>query len=414
MKTRSKTNKKHKTNKNHKTKKYNRYSWKSLQKTNCMYVNKIKVNKNNIKLKKIALEEAITWPTQETDVNEKAPLEYLINQGKGYDKTNKLLDLTGLRLNEMNENNIQYQILSYTASGIQGLKYIANTTGQNGQVRKAIEVNNYMYNKIKENPFRFKAFATLPMSSPKHAVKELDRCVKDLGMVGVLLNGNDVIYKRGKHLLNQMLFYDTPQYDVFWQKLVDLDVPLYIHPRVYGSPSESVPDKYLDSFYRQYPQLPGSAWGFSIYLAQQILRLILSGVFDRFPKLKLILGHMGEILPWWADRFDHRLCTYKNELNQISKNILKNNKLPEFKIPKLTLREYLKQNIYVTTSGWFSDSALKYVIDVMGVDRVLFSIDYPYEQQKMASDWIDNVDLPLEQKEKIAYKNAAKLLKIKM
>jgi 2,3-dihydroxybenzoate decarboxylase len=132
------------------------------------------------------------------------------------------------------------------------------------------------------------------------------------------------------------------------------------------------------------------------------------------PKLKLILGHMGEILPWWADRFDHRLCIYKNELNQISKNILKNDKLPIFKIPKLTLREYLKQNIYVTTSGWFSDSALKYVIDVMGIDRVLFSIDYPYEEQKIASDWIDNLDLPLEQKEKIAYKNAAKLLKIKM
>ena len=95
----------------------------------------------------------------------------------------------------MNENNIQYQILSYTASGIQGLKYITNSSnGPNGQVKKAIEVNNYMFNKIKENPFRFKAFATLPLSSPKHAVKELDRCVKDLGLVGVLLNGNDVYF----------------------------------------------------------------------------------------------------------------------------------------------------------------------------------------------------------------------------
>lgn len=409
MKTRSKTNK------NNKTKKMNRYSWKSLQKTNCSFVNKIKVNKHNVKLKKIALEEAITWPEQANDVNEKSPLEYLIKSGKGYDKTNKLLEITGIRLNEMNENNIQYQILSYTATGIQGLKYMTNNTnGPNCQVKKAIEANNYMYNKIKENPTRFKAFATLPMSSPKYAAKELERCVKDLGMVGVLLNGNDVIYRKGKKLLNKMLFYDTPDYDVFWQKLVDLDVPLYIHPRVYGSPSESVPDKYLSMFYGEYPQLPGSAWGFSIYLAQHILRLILSGVFDRFPKLKLILGHLGEILPWWADRFDHRLCIYKNELNQINKNVLKNDKLKDFKLPKLTLREYLKQNIYVTTSGWFSDSALKYVIDVMGIDRVLFSIDYPYEEQKIASDWIDNLDLPLEQKEKIAYKNAAKLLKIKM
>ena len=409
MKTRNKTNKYNKTKKN------NKYSWKSLQKSNCMYVNKNKVNKHKTKLKKIALEEAIIWPTQPIDVNEKSPLEYLINTGKGYDKTNKLLETNGVRLKEMNENNVIYQVLSYTASGLQGLKYSVNEKNTpNNQVKKAIEINNYMYSKVKENPTRFKAFASLPMSSPKLAVKELERCVNELGMVGVLLNGNDAVYRNGKKLLNRMLFYDTPEYDVFWQKLVELDVPLYIHPRVYGSPSESIPDKYLSLFYNKYPELPGSAWGFSIYLAQHILRLILSGVFDRFPKLKLILGHMGEILPWWADRFDHRLCIYKNEMNQINKNVLKNDKLKPFNLPKLSLREYLKQNIYVTTSGWFSDSALKYVIDVMGVDRVLFSIDYPYEDQKIASDWIDNVDLPLEQKEKIAYKNAAKLLKIKM
>jgi len=363
---------------------------------------------NNVKLKKIALEEAIIWPSQTEDMSEKIPIEYLINTGKGYNKTNKLLDINGIRLKEMNKNNIIFQILSFTASGIQGLKSRSVKT----QIIKAQNANNYLYKQIKEYPDRFKAFATLPMQSPKAAVIELERCIKDLGMVGVLLNGNDIIYNKDNKSINKMLFYDTPNYDIFWKKLVELDVPLYIHPSVYGSPSESVPDKYLLKFYKEYPALPGSPWGFSIYLAQQILRLVLSGVFDRFPKLKVILGHMGEILPWWAERFDHRLCIYKNEMKQIDNSVLKKYKLKPFNLPKLSLREYLKQNIYVTTSGWFSDNALKYVIDIMGIDRVLFSIDYPYEDQKIASDWIDNVDLPLEQKEKIAYKNAAKLLKI--
>ena len=403
MKTRNKIIKINKTKKN-------KYSWISLQKNKCNYVNNTKVKKNKIKLKKIALEEAIIWPSQTKDIAELLPLEYLIHTGKGHNKINKLLDITGLRLKQMNDNNIIFQILSFTAPGIQGLR----TKTVNNQIITAQKANDYLYNKIKEYPNRFKAFATLPMQSPKDAVIELERCINDLGMVGVLLNGNDIIYENHSKLINKMLFYDTPDYDIFWKKLVELDVPLYIHPRVYGSPSESTPDKYLLNFYKEYPQLPGSAWGFSAYLAQQILRLVISGVFDRFPKLKLILGHMGELLPWWADRFDHRLCVYKNELKQINKNVLKKHKLKQSPLPKLTMREYLKQNIYVTTSGWFSDSALKYVIDIMGIDRVLFSIDYPYEDQKIASDWLDNIDLPLKQKEKIAYKNAAKLLKIKM
>jgi len=145
-----------------------------------------------------------------------------------------------------------------------------------------------------------------------------------------------------------------------------------------------------------------------------MMRLIISGIFDRFPKLKIILGHMGEILPWMAERFDHRVCMYKTNLKQISKNDFDKNLLKKFNIPKLSLTEYLRKNIYVTTSGWFSDDALKYVIKKMGIDRVLFSIDYPYEKQKIASEWIDNVPLSLKYKKKIAYENAAKLLKIKI
>lgn len=380
-------------------------SWGCLQKTGCAYINKGSVNVYKKKIKKIALEECIIYPTQTQDVNEEPPLEYYINIGEGYNKYNKLLDVTGLRLKEMKENNIIYQILSFTSAGIQNLYFYED------QVKKAKQYNNYMYKQIKNNPTKFKAFATLPMQDPVQATLELERCVKKLGFLGALINGNDVKYNKDG-TKNVALFYDTPDYDILWAKFVELDVPIYIHPRVYYTPTTTSPDPLMTDLYNQFPQFPGSAWGFSINLAQHVLRLVLSGVFDRFPNLKLILGHLGEALPWWAERFDHRLCVYKNELLQISKAKFKELGLPIFNIPKLTLTQYLKKNIYVTTSGWFSNDALEYVIKIMGIDRVMFSIDYPYENQYLASDWIDNLPLSHEHKEKIAYKTAAKLLKL--
>lgn len=399
----TKTIKKYTSNQN-KTKK--NYSWKNLQRVDCRYLENSKKKKNAIKLKKIALEEAIIWPTQDEDVQEDIPLEYVIVSGKGYDKTNRLLDIKDIRLKEMKKNNVICQIISPTASGIQSLNYKSHIY----PVQKSKEVNDYMYKSIKDDPKHFKAFAVLPMTHPKEAAEELERCVKELKMVGALINGNQLLYKNGKQ---EVLFYDTPEYDVLWKKFVELDVPLYIHPTVYSSPGGiEANDPDVLAFYKEYPQLPSSAWGFSINLAEHILRLVLSGVFDRFPKFKLILGHMGEVLPWWAERFDHRLCVYKQELKMISKSDFKKNNLHLFKIPKLTLTEYLRRNIYYTTSGWFSDAALIYLIDKVGIDRIMFSIDYPYEKQNIASEWMDNVPLPLKDREKIAYKNAKRILKI--
>ena len=390
--------------KNNKTKK--KYSWDNLQSIDCRYIENSKKKKNVVKLKKIALEEAIMWPTQDEDVNEKLPLEYIISSGKGYDKTNRLLDIKDVRLKEMKENNVICQVISPTASGIQSLNYKSDIY----PIQKSKEINNYMYNLIKNDHKNFKAFAVLPMSYPKESAKELERCVKELKMVGALINGGQLFYKDRKQ---EFLFYDTPEYDVLWKKFVELDVPLYIHPAVYTSPGGiEANDPNVLEFYKEYPQLPSSVWGFSSNLAEHILRLVLSGIFDRFPNFKLILGHMGEILPWWAERFDHRLCVYKQELKMISKSDFKKNNLPLFKIPKLTLTEYLRKNIYFTTSGWFSNDALKYLIKKVGIDRIMFSIDYPYEKQNIACEWLDNVPLSLKDREKIAYKNAKRILKI--
>jgi len=399
---------------------YENNSWNTLQKTNCKYPNKPNnLNKPSTKIKKIALEEAITWPGQKQEVNEHSSLEFVINSGIGSESesesksnstsNNKLLDITDKRLKEMDANNIIIQVISPTASGIQNLLL----TKTSDQVIKAKEVNDYMYNQISNYTNKFKAFATLPMRDPYQASIELERCISKLGMVGALVNGYDILYlDLEPNPTNKVLFYDTPEYDVLWKKFEELDVPLYLHPIVYKSINDQVPDKQLLDFYDKYPSLSASEWGFSSYLAQHVLRLIISGIFDRFPKLKLILGHMGEMLPWIAERYDHRLCIYKNELKQISKEEFKKNKLPEFIIPQLTLTEYLQRNIYITTSGWFSNDALEYVIKKVGIDRVMFSIDYPFEDQSDASDWMDNVPLSIEDKEKVAYKNAARLLKI--
>jgi len=391
------------------TTKKNPYSWNALLKNKCRFPNKNNKKIKN-KVKKIALEEAIIWPSQEKQVNEDVPLEYVLNTGKGYDKYNRLLDITDLRLKEMDENNVIYQIISPTASGIQNL----NNKSNEYQIKKAVEINDYMHSKIRDHTNRFKAFCSLPMRSPKAAAKELERCVKNLGMLGALVNGNDNIYNNGSKNA-EALYYDTPDYDVLWAMFEKLDVPLYIHPTIYPSVDVLQPDEALQAFYKKYSVLVASPWGFSMNLAQHMLRIIYSGVFDRFPKLKIILGHNGEFLPWWADRIDHRICIYKQELPLISKQAFKENNLPLFNVPKLSLMEYLRKNIYITTSGWFSDDALEYVIKKVGIDRVIFSIDYPYEKQNIACEWMDNVTfLSKEDKEKVAYKNAAKLLKLQV
>jgi len=358
------------------------------------------------RIPKIALEECFVWEGQQEDVVEKIPLEYVINTGGGHDKYNRLLDIAGGRREaEMRENGVAIQVLSPTAPGLESLR--DRTVA--GQVRKAREVNDYIIGKIRGNK-SFRAFASLPTRDPAAAAAELERGVR-LGMVGALVNGEDTFYGEDGKSPETFLFYDTPDYDVLWQKFVDLDVPLYLHPAVYVS-AGSIFDESLLSFYKQYPELVGSAWGFTVNIAQHVLRLVISGVFDRFPKLKLIIGHMGEILPWFAERFDHRMEMYRHDLAAIDPRDFKKNQLLSFRQPRRTLLEYFQRNIYLTTSGWFSDSALEYVIARIGVGRVMFAIDYPYESQKAAADWLEASPLSDSDKKKIAYGNAAKLLKL--
>ncbi|WKK23976.1 amidohydrolase family protein [Streptomyces olivoreticuli] len=323
-------------------------------------------------MRKIALEEAVAVPGQEKLVPGGSESFEFQAMMPVYDR---LVDLTEERLRHMDATGIEISVLSVTSPGTQGLP--ADTDA----AATVTQWNDYVATAISEHRDRLACFAALPMRDPDAAITELRRYVTDLGCPGALVNG----YDDGT---GTPLYYDAPQYLDFWHTAEELGVPLYIHPR-------SAPPDHVTT-YNGYPQLDGAAWGFHVETAEHILRLILSGLFDTAPRLQIILGHMGEILPWWAWRLDHRLALDPGD------------KLPLAR----TVTEYLQQNFYITTSGFFHTPALEYAVGVLGPDRVLYSVDYPYESCEEAGTWLDKADLPDDLLRKIAFDNAARLLKL--
>ncbi|HZU25852.1 MAG TPA: amidohydrolase family protein [Bryobacteraceae bacterium] len=327
-------------------------------------------------MKKIALEEHVLVPGAEQIVPEhQTHPEFKHNMPA-------LLDITGARIRAMDEGEIEVSVLSPTAPGLQGLSEAA--VKDLGNIAR--RWNDYLAEAVARHQARLKVFAALPMCDPELAVGELSRAVKELGFVGALVNGYD---NSGNAPAR---YYDSPQYADFWKTAAALDVPVYVHPR-------SVPDDRTTT-YSGYPELRGSAWGFHVETAEHMLRLMMSGLFDKLPTLRIIIGHLGELLPLWAWRIDHRLnrerwAAWAGEQGR-----------PR----KLTVSEYLRRNFFATTSGTFDTDALKHVVSVMGSDRVLYSVDYPYESTTEASEWFEGLDLEPQVKAAIAYGNAEQLL----
>jgi 2,3-dihydroxybenzoate decarboxylase len=327
-------------------------------------------------MKKIALEEAVVVPGQEKVVPEHA------THPEFHENYNRLVDIAGERLREMDAAEVEVSVLSVTAPGLQGVQDAAAVS------LLAREWNNYLAETVAGHTDRLKVFAGLPMGDPKLAADELRRCVEDLGFVGALINGYD---NAGGC---QPIYYDAPQYVDFWGVVAELDVPVYVHPR-------SVPPD-RPTTYRGYPELVGAAWGFHIETAEHMLRLILSGLFDKIPGLRIIIGHLGEMLPFWAWRIDHR----------IEREGWRDHPATKERVRKHTVTDYLRSNFYVTTSGYFETTALHHAISVMGVDRVLYSVDYPYESCHEANEWFESLAMEDNDKKKVAYNNAAHLLKL--
>ena len=288
----------------------------------------------------------------------------------------KILDLGSGRLADMDRGGIDICILSLTAPGVQGIPNVKDAIAQ------ARRTNDYLAENIAKNPKRLKGFATLPLQDPEAAAQELKRCVRDLGFCGALVNGFSQVGDA-----DSAVYYDLPQYRPFWAIVQELDVPFYLHPR----------DPLLtkQQCYEGYRWLAGSPWGFAVETSIHALRLMASGLFDEYPKLKLILGHLGEGLPIGIWRVDNR--------------IKRGSGTPRTKLP---MSHYLRENFYITTSGNFHTQALTNVILEVGADHILYSVDYPYEDIVQAAEWFDYAAISDSDRTKIARSNAQRLFRL--
>jgi len=320
---------------------------------------------------KIALEEHFAIPATLAD-------SQVFGAHVWSDLGSRLTDFQDKRLRFMDAAGVELMILSLNAPAVQAIF----------DVKRAIEVareaNDILAAEIAKQPTRFLGFAALPMHDPDEAARELTRCVKELGFVGALVNG---FSQAGR--ADSALYYDLPQYRTFWRTVAELDVPFYLHPR--NPLPGAIPG------YDGHNWLLGPNWAFHAETAVHALRLIGSGLFDEHPKLQIILGHLGEGIPAYLWRIDHRNDWMKARHKYAAKK---------------WVADYFRENVVLTTSGNFSTSALNQAIAEIGTNRVLWSADYPFETIGDAADWIDAAPISETDREKIVRTNALKLFKL--
>lgn len=285
-------------------------------------------------------------------------------------QTERLLDLGTLRLKEMDEAGIDLQVISHSPPGTQNLN-------PETAVELAAKANDHLHGAVLAHPSRFAGFAVLPTPDPAACADELERCVTRLGFKGALIAP-----------LTGGVFLDDRRYWPIFERAEALDVPVYVHP---GVPHPAVFDAYYKDYCDEFPSIASAGWGYTVETATQAIRLILSGVFDKYPELKIILGHMGESIPFSLTRIDEALSRRRE---------------------RFPFREIFCHNIYITTSGNFSTPALLCSILEMGVDHIMFSVDWPYVENGPGMKWMETVPLGAEDKAKIYGGNAAKLLKL--
>lgn len=283
----------------------------------------------------------------------------------------QLLDLFDERLVEMDKARLDVQVLSLNSPGIQA------ETSPAVAVDKAVAVNDFLASVIAERSDRFDGFCALPLQDPEAAADELERAVTVLGLRGALVNAH-----------TQGTYLDDRRYDVLWDRAVALNVPLYLHP------ANGVDTSHVFS---DHPEMVGPMWSWGVDTSTHALRLIFGGVFDRFPAAKLLLGHMGEGLPFVLWRLDSRWEFHNRHGVEL-----------ELGHPS----SYIKRNFYVTTSGACDSVPLRATIDALGIDHVLFGTDYPFEEADVATQWLAGANISQAEREKIAYKNAESLLGI--
>ena len=284
----------------------------------------------------------------------------------------RLYDRGPLRLEQMDAAGIDFQIMSLFDPGVQEEVDVARA------VDLARRANDNLAETVRGTPNRFGGFATLATQDPDAAAAELERAVTDLGLVGALINGRC-----------QERYLDDPAYEGLFACAERMGAPIYLHPT---TPHPAVMEAWFKPYVAQ--DLHLASWGFAAEAATHALRLIYSGLFDKFPRLQMIIGHLGEMLPFAAYRIDR----YYGLGGTGSEDRL-----------RLLPSEYLLRNFYVTTSGNFCPPAFACTLEVMGADRVMFSVDYPMDDNQAGADFMASYPMDDATRRKVGSENAVRL-----
>ena len=289
---------------------------------------------------------------------------FLMHEGpRAADARRRLLDLDDERLNDMDQCGIARQIISLTSPGVQVLD--ADTAKS-----VAISANDQLAEAVKRHPDRYTGLAAMAPQDPAAAAKEIERGVEQLGFRGVILNS----HTHGE-------YFDDPKFWEIFEAAEALDVPVYLHP---NTPPRDMIGPMLDK------GLDGAVFGFGVETGLHLLRIIVSGALDRFPRLRIVVGHLGEALPFWLFRIDF-----------MHRAMVKAARYPGVGPLKKKPSDYLRENIYITTSGMAWEPAIMFVRDVIGKDRVMYAMDYPYQFVPEEVDVTDN--LPISDEEKKSF-----------
>jgi 2,3-dihydroxybenzoate decarboxylase/5-carboxyvanillate decarboxylase len=331
----------------------------------------------------IGAEEAISFPeisqalnahcrTDDTSLDMKLVRGIYGDGGGRNAMVDRLIDWEDERLAEMDRNGVDMHILSLTAPGVQMFDADKGTALARIANDKIAEI-------VRRRPERFAALGTFAPQDPKRAAKEIERCASELKLNGLIINSH-----------TNDLYYDDPFFFPVFEAIEASGLALYIHPRA--------PSKQMDKAFRDYG-LDSAIWGYGIETSTNAVRMIVSGLFDRFPRLKIVLGHMGEGIPFWLWRLD-----YMHQNSAMARG--------EAPRVKLKFSEYFRRNFVITTSGVESHAALKYSVDVLGPENVMWAIDYPYQPTTPAVQFMRTAPLTEDVKAMVAGGNAARIFRI--
>jgi uncharacterized protein len=284
----------------------------------------------------------------------------------------QLVDLDQMRLSDMDSGGVTQQIISASMPGADLLE------GKNG-IEFARQTNDRLAQAVRSHPDRFGGFAHLPMRTPAAAADELERAVNDLGFHGAMINGT-----------TEGRFLDDPRFAPILEKATALEVPIYIHPNL---PPKPVYEAYYQGLPGNHGQLLATGiFGWHSETGIHVLRLALAGVFEKYPALTFIVGHMGEMLPFMLGRADAVMLNHTGD-SSLSKTIV--------------------EHVYITTSGFFTLPPFLAALTTFGADRIMYSVDYPYSSHAPGKAFLDLLPVSFSDRSKIAHGNADRLLKLR-